>query len=115
MSDRTAVIGAGLIGRAWAIVFARAGHRVALYDVDPAALQPAFETIGANLAHLAACGLVADPGAVLARIDGIEDLGEALAGAGYVQENGPENLEVKRALFRELDRRAEPEAVIASS
>lgn len=115
MTEKIAVIGAGLIGRAWAIVFARAGHPVALYDVEPAALQTAFETIGANLADLAGCGLIADPGAVLARIDGVADLGEALAGAIHVQENGPEDLAVKRALFRELDSRAEAGAVLASS
>ena len=32
MSDKIAIVGAGLVGSAWAIVFARAGHRVALYD-----------------------------------------------------------------------------------
>ena len=35
MSENIAVIGAGLIGRAWSIVFARAGREVALYDLDP--------------------------------------------------------------------------------
>jgi L-gulonate 3-dehydrogenase len=112
---RIAIVGAGLIGRAWSIVFARAGREVALYDIDPAAAPAALVTIGANLADLAANGLIDDPAAVVRRIEPVESLAEALDGASYVQENGPENLEVKRALFRELDAAASPDAVLASS
>jgi L-gulonate 3-dehydrogenase len=114
-AEKIAIVGAGLIGRAWAIVFARAGRCVALYDVEPKVLPAAKETIGANLADLAEHGLIASPPEVLQRIELVDDLGAALAGAGHVQENGPENLEVKRALFAELDHRAEPDAVLASS
>jgi len=41
MKPKIAIVGAGLIGRAWAIVFARAGHPVAITDVDAAALARA--------------------------------------------------------------------------
>jgi L-gulonate 3-dehydrogenase len=115
MTETIAVIGAGLIGRAWSIVFARAGREVALYDIDPAAAPVALATIGANLADLAANGLIDDPVAVLGRINPMGSVAEALSGAVYVQENGPENLEVKRTLFRELDALAAPETVLASS
>src|SRR6266851_359779 len=115
MTDKIAVIGAGLIGRAWAIVFARAGRAVALYDVDGAALPAALATIRGNLADLAANGLIDDPAAVIERIAPTESLDEALRGAVYVQENGAEDLAVKRALFRDLDAKAAHDAVLASS
>jgi L-gulonate 3-dehydrogenase len=115
MTDKIAVIGAGLIGRAWAMVFARAGRGVALYDVDRTALPAALATIRGNLTDLAANGLIDDPAAVIARIAPTESLDEALLGAVHVQENGPEDLAIKRALFRELDAKAGPEAVLASS
>jgi 3-hydroxyacyl-CoA dehydrogenase len=115
MAGRIAVVGAGLIGRAWSIVFARAGREVALYDIDPGAAPAAMATIGANLADLAANGLIEDPAAIVRRIEPVESLEAALDGATYVQENGPENLEVKRGLFRALDEAAAPDAVLASS
>ena len=55
--DKIAVIGAGLIGRAWAIVFARAGHSVALYDADPVAMHRNLSSIDASLADMKAAGL----------------------------------------------------------
>jgi len=115
MTDKIAIIGAGLIGRAWAIVFARAGRQVALYDPDPSVLPAARETIGANLGDLAESGLIADPAGTIQRIEPVKDLEAALRGALYVQENGPENLATKQALFRELDRLADPGALLASS
>jgi 3-hydroxyacyl-CoA dehydrogenase len=115
MTDKIAIIGAGLIGRAWSMVFARAGRAVALYDVARAALPAALATIEGNLADLAANGLIDDPVAVLGRIVPVESLNEVLRGAAYVQENGPEDLAVKRALFRELDAKAAPDAILASS
>jgi L-gulonate 3-dehydrogenase len=115
MTDKIAVVGAGLIGRAWAIVFARAGCQVALYDPDPLVLPVALETIGDNLADLAANGLIADPAAAIQRIELVKTLPAAVHGAAHVQENGPENLAIKRDLFRELDRLAAPGAVLASS
>jgi L-gulonate 3-dehydrogenase len=52
---------------------------------------------------------------VLGRIGYVTGLAEALAGAAYVQESTPERVEVKREVFSELDRRAAPDAILASS
>lgn len=113
---RIAVIGAGLIGRAWSIVFARAGFTVALWDPVPAAVPAARDFIAARLPELAEAGLLADPpAAVLARLHPAASLAEAVAEAAHVQENGPERVEDKRALFAELDRLAPPAAILASS
>lgn len=113
---RIAVIGAGLIGRAWSIVFARAGFTVALWDPVPAAVPAARDFIAARLPELAEAGLLAgSPAAVLARLHPAASLAEAVAEAAHVQENGPERVEDKRALFAELDRLAPPAAILASS
>ncbi|GBD42567.1 L-carnitine dehydrogenase [bacterium HR40] len=111
-----AVIGAGLIGRAWAVTFARGGFRVRLQDPDPEQLERARGFAAAALAELHGCGLLAEePEAVLARIEATADLGAAVAEAELVQENAPERLEVKCELFAELDRLAPEKAVLASS
>ena len=118
MNDKikVAVIGAGLIGRAWAIVFARAGHAVALHDADAEALSKSLVLIDGALADLRAAGLLDDePATTRARIAPAATLAEAAAGAGYVQENIVETLAAKKEVFAELDRIASPEAILASS
>jgi L-gulonate 3-dehydrogenase len=114
---RTAIIGTGFVGRAWAISFARAGHEVALWDRDPAAAPAARGYVEGVLGDLEAHGLLNGeaPGAVLGRIAPVAALADALEGAAHVQENTPEKLEVKRAVFAELDALAPPGAVLASS
>src|SRR5580693_378647 len=58
MSEKIAVVGAGLVGRAWAITFARAGRQVGLWDPDPAAAVAAIATIPQLLANLETEGLL---------------------------------------------------------
>jgi len=114
---KVAVVGAGLIGRAWVISFARAGHDVMVADSVPAALDKAVAFVESVLPDLARYDLLEgqSPGDVRRRIATTTDLAKALAGAVHVQENAPEKLEVKQSLFPELDRLASPEAVLASS
>lgn len=113
---RIAIVGAGLIGRAWAIVFARAGHAVALYDADEAALRASLGALEGGLSDLRAAGLLdEDPAAVRGRIQPVASLAVGLDGAGYVQENIAEDLGAKKKLFAELDRLATPIAILASS
>ncbi|MGY2046559.1 3-hydroxyacyl-CoA dehydrogenase [Methylobacterium sp. JK268] len=110
-----ALVGAGLIGRSWAVVFARAGFRIRLTDRDPAALAAAPAHIEAALRQLAAHGLVAEIPAILARVACTDTLAAAVQGADLVQESGPETVEAKRALFAELDALCPPETILASS
>jgi 3-hydroxyacyl-CoA dehydrogenase len=110
------VIGAGLIGRAWSIVFARAGFDVALWDPMPLQIEAAITFIADRLPELREAGLLAgDPSAVMERIHPMHSLWEAVRDVEHVQENGPERLPDKQALFDELDRAAAPDAVLASS
>ncbi|MBV8449481.1 MAG: 3-hydroxyacyl-CoA dehydrogenase [Hyphomicrobiales bacterium] len=112
-----AVIGTGFIGRAWAISFARAGHDITLWDEDRAATDRAVEFIADVLPDLAANDLLggATPAELLGRLHITRDLAGALMGAVHVQENAPERVDVKKALFAKLDRLAPEDAVIASS
>ncbi|MDR3532388.1 MAG: 3-hydroxyacyl-CoA dehydrogenase [Rhodopila sp.] len=111
-----AVIGAGLIGRAWSIVFARAGFHVTLWDQFPQQTTIALTFIADRLPELRAAGLLADePETVLARIHPVQSLWEAVRDAEYIQENGPERADIKTTVFTDLERAARPDAVIASS
>lgn len=117
MPHRIAIVGTGLVGRAWSMVFARAGRDVALFDPVAGAAAGAAQRIAEALPDLAAAGLLhgETPAAVLARIRVTASLEEALDGAGHVQESAPERADVKRALYADLDRLAPPGAVLASS
>jgi 3-hydroxyacyl-CoA dehydrogenase len=112
---QVAIIGAGLIGRSWAIVFARAGWDVALQDSAPGQAEHAKAAVKAGLADLAAHGLLDDPDGAAARVRVALDLASGLARADFVQENLPETVEAKLAIFRELDRLAPKHVVLASS
>ncbi|WP_375458966.1 3-hydroxyacyl-CoA dehydrogenase [uncultured Enterovirga sp.] len=113
--NTVAILGSGLIGRAWAVVFARGGWNVRLTDTHPETLAAAPRLIRAGLDALAEHGLVPDPAGAAARVSVSASLEEAVAGVDLVQENGPETVEAKRALFRDLDRLAPPAAILASS
>jgi len=114
--ETVAVVGAGLVGRAWAIVFARAGFSVVMWDQDSSAVEAARGFIAERLPELREAGLLRDdPAVVLARIASRPTLAEALQGAAYVQESSPERVEVKRVLFAEMDEIAAPSTILASS
>jgi L-gulonate 3-dehydrogenase len=116
MNEHIAIVGAGLIGRAWAIVFARAGCTVALYDAAPEALAGCEKLLRENISDLAQHGLIAEaPDVVLARITPVASLAAALQGAVLVQENVRETIEAKRAIFAEMDALAAADTILASS
>ncbi len=110
-----AIVGAGLIGRAWAVVFARAGWTVRLFDAVPAQLTIARQQIVQTLADQEGVGLVDDAPAALQRIAPCTRLSECVAGAAWVQENLPEEIALKRTAFTEFDRLAPSDAILASS
>ncbi len=114
---RVAVVGTGFVGRAWAISFARVGHEVALWDQDKEAPRKALAYIERLLPDLEANDLVggATASEVAKRIRIGTTLESALEGTVHVQENTPENVEVKRAVFAVLDAAAPADAVLASS
>ncbi len=109
------IVGTGLIGRAWANVFARAGWDVRLWDPDATALARAPEQIGEALHDVARHGLAEDPSAAATRLSVAGSLEEAVRDVDFVQENGPERVEAKLEIFAKLDAAAPTSAILASS
>jgi L-gulonate 3-dehydrogenase len=113
---KIAIIGAGLIGRSWAIVFARAGHPVAMWDSDADAIQSSRVAIEDALRELERFGLIEEePHRVLQRIRSSATLQDAVADAAYVQESTAERVDVKRQVFARMDAAAPPPCILASS
>lgn len=111
-----AVVGAGSIGVAFALVFTRASHAVRLFDPDADARGRADETFRARAADLSAAGLLDEtPDLPASRLSLHASLAEAVADVTLVVECAPERMEVKQAIFAELDRLAPPDAVLASA
>ena len=112
-----AIIGSGLIGQAWATVFLRAGMQVVLFDTAAGFAEQAKAQVIERMKEFAQFGLITQEtlGRSQTQIKLAETLEAAVATADYVQENGPEILDVKVALTREIDRFAAPGVVIGSS
>lgn len=113
--QRVAIVGAGLIGCAWAAIFARAGWQVRLTDPHGPTLTAALARVAKELQALARHGLAQEPDAAAARVSVAASLADAVKDVAFVQENGPEKVEDKIAIFAELDRLASPDALLASS
>lgn len=114
---KIAIIGSGLVGRSWAISFARAGHDAFLWDSQQGAAGAAVAYIASILPDLQANDLLrgSAPDEVLARLHVADTAEEALAGAIYAQESTPELVEIKREVYARLDALADPETILASS
>ncbi len=112
---QVAIVGAGLIGQAWAIVFARSGWNVQLYDANEASLPQARQLVVGQLQELQAQGLISGAQEAASRVHVAQDLAQALQNADYVQESSPERLDVKQALFKQLDALAPSHTIIGSS
>ena len=112
-----ACLGGGTIGFSWAVLFAQHGMRVKIHDVYEAVLSRANAELRDAYDTLVEAGVMtdADMSTALSRITTTTDLAEAVKDVDYVQESGPERYRIKREIYRELDRLARPEAILASS
>lgn len=108
-----ACVGLGLIGSSWAALFLSRGLSVHVSDPDEQARARALPAIEANMADLATLGPVCAQWRQ--RLHFHDDLAAALEGVDFVQENGPEQESLKRALFEQLDALLAPDVIIASS
>lgn len=116
MTRTAAIVGAGLVGRSWTIVFARAGWQVRVYDRAEQARTDLPRAVSNALADLQAQGLLErDIESALAAISVHATLEQALDGAEYIQESGPEDLALKREIFSAIDAAADPDTIIATS
>lgn len=105
-----AIIGAGLMGRGIAQVFAAAGHRTTLTDADSAALLAAPGYVAHSLAQM---GM--EPDAVLEKLHLAPSLQDAVSNAGIIIEAAPERLDLKQAIFADIAAAAPRSAILASN
>lgn len=108
-----AVVATGVIGASWATAFLARGLDVRATDPAPGAEDALRRTVEAQWPIVERIGLTS--GASMDRLHFTASLEEAVAGADFVQESGPERLELKRELFRLLDAAALPSTLLASS
>jgi 3-hydroxybutyryl-CoA dehydrogenase len=110
------VLGAGTMGNGIAHVFARAGYRVILRDVEKRFLDRGLETIRKNLDREVKKGKLseADKPAILARIEMTTDVG-GLVAADFAVEAVPEQLELKSRVLKDVDGVLRPGVILASN
>lgn len=110
---RVGIVGAGVIGGGWALHFLRTGYEVAVYDPGPGAYDALARQLESSWPLLERLGL--RDGASPDRLTFAGTLDGAVGDADFVQENSPEDLEVKRTVLAGIDAAARPRTVIASS
>jgi 3-hydroxyacyl-CoA dehydrogenase len=110
---RIAIIGTGVIGASWTALFLAKGLKVVATDIAPNAEAQLRAFVEAAWPALTRLGLA--PGASQANLTFTPVLAQALTDVDLVQENGPERLEFKQDLYRQLDELLPPHVIIASS
>ena len=111
-----AVLGSGTMGNGIAHVFARAGYKVILRDVEQRFLDRGLDTIAKNLDREIKKGKLAESekGSVLARVIPVTDM-SAIANADFAVEAVPEKVEIKRAVLTEADKLLRDDVILASN
>jgi 3-hydroxybutyryl-CoA dehydrogenase len=115
--NNVSVIGAGTMGNGIAHVFAQKGFTVSLVDTQPHQLEKAVKTIAQNLERQLAKGLLTEEEtkATLTRIRTYATIAEGVEKADLVVEAATENTELKLDIFRQLDRHAPADAILATN
>ncbi|XP_005109678.1 lambda-crystallin homolog isoform X2 [Aplysia californica] len=117
-SKKIAVIGSGLIGRSFSMLFVSGGYQVSVYDVEPAQNAVAKDDIWSQLNKLEEQGLLRgslSKEQQFANITYTEDLAECVNGAFFIQECIPERLELKKSVFAKIEKVMSPDAIMSSS
>jgi 3-hydroxybutyryl-CoA dehydrogenase len=117
VTRRLAVLGAGTMGHGIAHAAAAAGFETALFDVAPAMLERGADAIRDIVARGVELGKIAGPDAerLVARVTACPAIEAALAEAEFVIEAAPERMDVKLALFADIERLAPPGAIVTSN
>jgi carnitine 3-dehydrogenase len=110
---RVAVVGTGVIGAGWATRYLARGLEVVACDPAPGAEERLRASVARNWPAVVKAGLTTDPEPPAFGFSA--DLAAACSGVDWVQENAPENEDLKRGLLAKIDAAAPPTAIIASS
>jgi 3-hydroxybutyryl-CoA dehydrogenase len=113
---KVGVVGAGTMGNGIAHVFARSGYSVVLCDVEQRFLDRGLATITKNLDREVAKNKITaeDKASALKKIEPVTDRAR-LADCDFIIEAATEKFEIKTEIFRDLDRLARPEVILASN
>ena len=111
--QRVAVVGAGVIGAGWASLFLSRGLDVIALDPSPGAERRLRDAVHAAWPVLSRLGLA--DGASVDRLLFTSDMARAVDTAQFVQESGPESIDLKQDLLARLDRATPADIVVASS
>ena len=111
------VLGSGVMGHGIAQVSATAGYNVVLRDIKQEFLDKAMEKIKWSLDKLVSKEKISkeERDSIFSRITPIVDLNEAVKNAELVIEVVPEIMDLKKSVYAELDKAANPEVVFASN
>ena len=114
---RVACVGGGVIGSSWAIQFAMRGLDVTLYDINDEQLKKSEGQMHKSLDALENFNAITPErrAEIVARIRLTTSMEEAVKDAQFIQESGPERLEIKQSILAQAEQSASPEAVYASS
>jgi carnitine 3-dehydrogenase len=112
---RVAVVATGVIGASWVAHFLAHGLDVVATDPAPDAQERMHEAVDAIWPTLERLGLAGSASRGRGRLRFEHELEAAVAGADFVQENGPEREVFKIDLFKRLDAALPPEVILASS
>ncbi|MBY5989096.1 3-hydroxyacyl-CoA dehydrogenase NAD-binding domain-containing protein [Roseovarius atlanticus] len=108
-----AVLGCGLIGQSWTALFLARGHDVMIWDPSPEARDGMADGVVRPLQQLAELGF--GNGSAKGQLIPCDKLEDAVRGAELVQENAPENVPLKQALYAQVEAAASSDTLIASS
>ena len=114
---KIACVGAGLIGQGWATLFSSKGFEVILQDVNETILDKAVRGVKSNLMFLEANNLLktGEANAALKRIKTSTHLDEVVCDADYIQESVPDDYDIKKRVFKEMEVAAPRHTILASS
>lgn len=117
-SKKIGIVGSGLIGQNWSMIFASAGYNVTVFDVDPDQLKRAQSSLKSTLEQYERDGYLRGKLTAvqqMALISTSSSISDCLKDAFYVQECVPENLDLKKKVFAEMDAVASDGVILASS
>lgn len=114
---KAASVGGGVIGSSWTLLFAMKGIEVCQYDINDEQIENCKKNIERNIASLVEFGAIKeeDIEKIHERISYTTKISEAVDGVQFIQENGPERLNLKQSILAEIEAYAPCEAIYASS